>query len=68
MNHDTVESVAVEKTAAIAESLTNVNAEVAKFDAINAGLQAIEQAHPLNVIVAAIDTPTCKCADRQPWP
>lgn len=67
MNHDTVESVAVEKTAAIAESLTNVNAEVAKFDAINAGLQAIEQAHPLNVIVAAIDTPAGMRAAESAW-
>ncbi len=51
------EAQAVQKTAAIAESISNVHSEVAKFDQINAGLIAIEKAHPLNVIVDAIDTP-----------
>ena len=50
------EPPAVEKTNAIAASIVGVQGEVAKFDAIAAGLAAIEAAHPKNVIVAAIDT------------
>lgn len=60
-------SQAVEKTAEIAESITGVHTEVAKFDAINAGLLALEQAHPLNVIVAAIDTPAGMRAAETAW-
>lgn len=46
----------VAKANAITESITNVQGEVAKFDAIAAGLRAIEDAHPKNVIVGAINT------------
>lgn len=48
---------AVEKTNAIAAGIASVQGEVAKFDQIAAGLKAIEDAHPKNVIVAAIETP-----------
>ena len=51
-----IEPVAVEKTNAITASLGAVNGEVAKFDAITAGLAAIELAHPKDVIVADIAT------------
>lgn len=69
MTTDTLEAPApaVEKTAEIAESITGVHTEVAKFDAINAGLLALEQAHPLNVIVAAIDTPAGMRAAETAW-
>lgn len=58
---------AVQKTAAIAESIATVHGEVAKFDQINAGLLAIEREHPLNVIVAAIDTPAGMRAAESAW-
>jgi len=48
---------AVEKTNAITTGIANVQSEVAKFDQIATGLKAIEDAHPKNVIVAAINTP-----------
>lgn len=51
-----VEAPAVEKTTAIAENIASVHGEVAKFDAINAGLAAIEKDYPLDVIVAEINT------------
>lgn len=51
-----IEPVAVEKTSAITASIGAVNGEVAKFDAIAAGLAAIERAHPKDVIVADIAT------------
>lgn len=47
---------AVAKTAAIADSISAVHGEVAKFDQIAAGLARIEAAHPKNVIVADIAT------------
>lgn len=58
---------AVQKTSAIAESIATVHGEVAKFDQINAGLLAIEREHPLNVIVAAIDTPAGLRAAESAW-
>ena len=51
------EPAAVEKTNAITASIGVVQGEVAKFDAIAAGLAAIERAHPKDVLVAAINTP-----------
>lgn len=48
---------AVEKTNAITTGIANVQSEVAKFDQIATGLKALEDAHPKNVIVAAINTP-----------
>jgi hypothetical protein len=47
---------AVAKTTAIADSISAVHGEVAKFDQIAAGLARIEAAHPKNVIVADIAT------------
>lgn len=48
---------AAAQTNAIAAGIVSVQGEVAKFDQIAAGLKAIEDAHPKNVIVAAIETP-----------
>ena len=48
--------IAVAKTTAIADSISAVHGEVAKFDQIAAGLARIEAAHPKNVIVADIAT------------
>ena len=47
---------AAAKTTAIADSISAVHGEVAKFDQIAAGLARIEAAHPKNVIVADIAT------------
>lgn len=59
--------VAAEQTRAITASIGVVQGEVAKFDLIAAGLKAIEDAHPKNVIVAAIDTPAGMKAAETAW-
>lgn len=59
--------VAAEQTRAITASIGVVQGEVAKFDMIAAGLKAIEDAHPKNVIVAAIDTPAGMKAAETAW-
>ena len=58
---------AVEQTNAITASISVVQGEVAKFDRIEAGLAAIEKAHPKNVIVAAIDTPAGMKTAEASW-
>lgn len=58
---------AVQQTQAIAASIVVVQGEVARFDQIAAGLKAIEDAHPKNVIVAAIDTPAGMKAAETAW-
>lgn len=62
-----VQPAAVEQTRAITASITVVQGEVAKFDQIAAGLKAIEDAHPKNVIVAAIDTPAGMKVAETAW-
>ena len=59
--------VAAEQTRAITASIGMVQGEVAKFDLIAAGLKAIEDAHPKNVIVAAIDTPAGMKVAEAAW-
>ena len=59
--------VAAEQTRAITASIGVVQGEVAKFDLIAAGLKAIEDAHPKNVIVAAIDTPAGMKVAEAAW-
>lgn len=58
---------AAQQTQAIAASINVVQGEVAKFDQIAAGLKAIEDAHPKNVIVAAIDTAAGMKAAETAW-